>query len=163
CAASTMHASRGWARPCRRAARSTRSPTTSADCPSGSRRSRRPRTRRASVPCWTPTSWCCCRRTSAITSGSPVRRGTRSARGGRPGPGVTTLVGDGLGCLSDFRFDAVEHVRWVQSYGLAGDYTDELAAKGFALATMEVAPGVCVDIYDLHADAGDSDGDRRAR
>ena len=70
------------------------------------------------------------------------------------------LVGDGLGLLSRFPFDEFRRVPW----DTCGDgAADCLAMKGFAMARVELAPGVAVDVYDLHADAGSGDADNAAR
>jgi hypothetical protein len=69
-------------------------------------------------------------------------------------------VGDGLGILSRFPFDEFRRVPWETcSEGAA----DCLAMKGFAMARVELASGVTVDVYDLHADAGSGDPDSAAR
>jgi hypothetical protein len=70
------------------------------------------------------------------------------------------LVGDGLGLLSRFPFDRFRRVPWE----LCGPGSaDCLAMKGFAMARVELAPGVTVDVYNLHADAGGGEEDIEAR
>ena len=69
-------------------------------------------------------------------------------------------VGDGLGLLSRFPFDEFRRVPWATCGAGAADC---LAIKGFAMARVELAPGVVVDVYDLHADAGSGDEDNTAR
>lgn len=44
-----------------------------------------------------------------------------------------------------------------------GGAADCAAQKGFSVARTELAPGVTVDIYNLHADAGGGDRDKAAR
>lgn len=43
-----------------------------------------------------------------------------------------------------------------------GGATDCAAHKGFSVSTAEIVPGLEVDIYNLHAEAGNSDADRAA-
>ena len=69
-------------------------------------------------------------------------------------------VGDGLGLLSRFPFDEFRRVPWQMCGAGAADC---LAIKGFAMARVELAPGVIIDVYDLHADAGSGDDDNAAR
>jgi hypothetical protein len=69
-------------------------------------------------------------------------------------------VGDGLGMLSRFPFGELRRVPW-ETCG-EGE-ADCLAMKGFAMARVELAPGLTVDVYDLHADAGSEDADIAAR
>jgi hypothetical protein len=71
------------------------------------------------------------------------------------------LVGDGLGFLSRFPFTDVERVPWDHCYGDAETGAgDCLAMKGFMVATFELADGVEVDIYTLHAEAGEGPEDQ---
>lgn len=44
-----------------------------------------------------------------------------------------------------------------------GGSADCMAQKGFSLAQTEVAPGVTIDVYNLHADAGGHENDQAAR
>ena len=74
--------------------------------------------------------------------------------------------GDGLARFSDFPFDEQIREEWEDCNGglldpAAG--TDCLGSKGFTLSETELAPGVWVDIYNLHMDAGSTDGDFVAR
>jgi hypothetical protein len=46
---------------------------------------------------------------------------------------------------------------------LDGGASDCSAQKGFSVARTELAPGVAVDVYNLHADASGGDGSRAAR
>ena len=76
----------------------------------------------------------------------------------------TLLVGDGLGFLSRYPLSDVVRVPWTGCFGGAdtddGGAGDCLAMKGFAVATVELAPGVEVDVYTLHVEAGGSDADQ---
>lgn len=69
-------------------------------------------------------------------------------------------VGDGLGILSRFPFDEFRRVPWETCGESAADC---LAMKGFGMARVELASGLNVDVYNLHADAGSEDSDMAAR
>lgn len=73
------------------------------------------------------------------------------------------LLGDGLNYLSRFPFGSVRRVTWDDCMGVLDHSSDCLATKGFAVTTIEFAPGVPVDVYDLHADAGSAAEDQAAR
>lgn len=75
----------------------------------------------------------------------------------------TTLVNDGLNRFSESPF--VDHVRvkWGQCHGHLGGANDCLSSKGFSVARHTLGPGVVVDVYNLHADAGGGTGDVQAR
>jgi len=75
----------------------------------------------------------------------------------------TALVNDGLNRFSRSSF--VNHVRqkWIACNGLWNDSNDCLSSKGFAVARHQFAPGVEVDVYNLHADAGRRVADQNAR
>jgi hypothetical protein len=74
----------------------------------------------------------------------------------------TALVSDGLNFFSDFPFqEPVVRVRWANCFGdTKVGAADCLAQKGFALAVMEFAPGVKIDVYTLHAEAGSTEMDQ---
>jgi endonuclease/exonuclease/phosphatase family metal-dependent hydrolase len=69
-------------------------------------------------------------------------------------------VGDGLGFLSRFPMTDVERVPWTSCAGLLDGASDCLAMKGFAVATFELDEGVFVDVYTLHAEAGEGPEDQ---
>ena len=69
-------------------------------------------------------------------------------------------VGDGLGILSRFPFDEFRRIPWKTCGEGAADC---LAMKGFAMARIELAPVLNVDVYNLHADAGSGESDIAAR
>lgn len=79
----------------------------------------------------------------------------------------TLLAGDGLGILSRIPFHDVERVPWDDCFGSAdtsdGGAADCLAMKGFAVATFELADGVEVDAYNLHAEAGSAEESMQIR
>lgn len=66
------------------------------------------------------------------------------------------LVPDGLNWFSRFAFSWVHRVRWAQCNGYLGAASDCLADKGFSFTEISLAPGVNVDVYNLHAEAGGS-------
>jgi hypothetical protein len=74
-------------------------------------------------------------------------------------------VGDGLGYLSRFPLTDVQRVPWKECFGgpdsSDGGAGDCLAMKGFAVATVELADGVEVDVYNLHMEAGGSERDQQ--
>jgi hypothetical protein len=72
-------------------------------------------------------------------------------------------LGDGLNMLSRHAFAGFERVTWETCHGIVDSGSDCLAAKGFTFARLALAPGVELDVYNVHADAGRSDGDVRAR
>jgi hypothetical protein len=69
-------------------------------------------------------------------------------------------VGDGLGFLSRIPFDDVDRVPWTHCYGVLDGASDCLAMKGFAVATFTLADGVTIDVYTLHAEAGEGPDDQ---
>ncbi|MBK8979089.1 MAG: endonuclease/exonuclease/phosphatase family protein [Planctomycetes bacterium] len=72
-------------------------------------------------------------------------------------------VGDGLTRLSRFPWRDHERVMWPVLHGVRGHGSDALSEKGFDVARVTLAPGVDVDVYGLHADAGGSDEDHDSR
>jgi hypothetical protein len=77
-------------------------------------------------------------------------------------PEILALLSDGLNEFSRIEFDpkTTVHVTWNECYG---DFTvgagDCLATKGFSVTTHTLAPGVEVDIYNLHGEAGRTEVD----
>ncbi|MBQ0074814.1 MAG: hypothetical protein KBT34_11545 [Prevotella sp.] len=53
--------------------------------------------------------------------------------------------------------------KWNDHYGYTDDGADGLINKGFRFYTVEVAPGIVIDVYILHMDAEVSEGDIAAR
>ena len=106
-------------------------------------------------------------------------------------PSGPTLIADGLNRLSRFPFEPVTRTMWNDCFGdlafegaeaivdaaglvevieaiglddtIDGGASDCAAQKGFSVARTELAPGVEVDVYNLHADAGSSANDVAAR
>ena len=73
------------------------------------------------------------------------------------------LTGDGLNRLSNFPFKNYYRKEWRKRYGILTNDSDVLAPKGFSFARHEIFPGVIIDIYNLHMDAGHGEGDSKAR
>jgi len=73
------------------------------------------------------------------------------------------LMPDGLNWFSRFAFGWVHRVRWSQCNGYLGAASDCLADKGFSFAEVSVAPGVTLDVYNLHAEAGSTAADIEVR
>jgi hypothetical protein len=71
-------------------------------------------------------------------------------------------VGDGLGVLSRFPFTGEERVPWEDCFGgvTGPGAADCLSMKGFLVVRMQLAPGVEVDVYDLHGEAGGNPEDQ---
>jgi poly(3-hydroxybutyrate) depolymerase/protocatechuate 3,4-dioxygenase beta subunit len=79
----------------------------------------------------------------------------------------TAIVSDGLNRMSRFPFGELTRVMWPNCFGGAdtsdGGAGDCLSEKGFSVATHELASGVEVDVYNLHAEAGNTELDRQYR
>ena len=74
------------------------------------------------------------------------------------------LMNDGLNRFSNYLFTGFERQMWQEcSGGISDCSSDCLAEKGFSFARMELAPGVSVDVYNHHADAGSCEADLVAR
>ncbi|HWP67178.1 MAG TPA: endonuclease/exonuclease/phosphatase family protein [Candidatus Limnocylindria bacterium] len=63
----------------------------------------------------------------------------------------TALVSDGLNAFSRFPFTHLAREMWNGCWESAADC---LSQKGFMMVRMTVAPGVTIDVYDLHMEAG---------
>lgn len=72
-------------------------------------------------------------------------------------------VGDGLALASKFKMFNVKHIAWDTACGVLDCGSDELTPKGFMVATIEIADGVYVDYYTLHADACEDEGSLQAK
>lgn len=77
--------------------------------------------------------------------------------------GFDLALGDGLNRLSNSPFTAFERVRWEECFGVFTNGSDCLAPKGFSVARHTLAPGVRIDVYNLHADADDEPEDLATR
>ncbi|WP_128374692.1 jacalin-like lectin [Streptomyces cavernae] len=71
-------------------------------------------------------------------------------------------IGSGLNTVSDYAWDGddFERVRWKDCQFDSGDC---LTPKGFTFMREQLAEGVYVDVYNLHTNAGVSEGDLAAR
>ena len=74
----------------------------------------------------------------------------------RPG----AQVADGLNQFSRFPFGEITRVMWE---GCDNSAADCLALKGFTMTRTTFAPGVTVDVYDLHGEAGGTPNDEVLR
>lgn len=79
--------------------------------------------------------------------------------GGNPAR-PSALVSDGVNVLSRFPFASVVHEPWATCWETAADC---LAMKGFMVARTTVAPGVTIDVYTLHMEAGGAPEDDAVR
>jgi hypothetical protein len=77
------------------------------------------------------------------------------------------LVSDGLNRMSRFPFGELTRVMWDNCFGGAdttdGGAADCLSQKGFSVATTTIAPGVEIDVYNLHGEAGNTPLDQQFR
>jgi poly(3-hydroxybutyrate) depolymerase len=91
-----------------------------------------------------------------LSDPKPVPLGTNPLR-------PTALLSDGINRMSRFPFGEITRVMWPNCFGGAdtsdGGAADCLAEKGFSVARTELAPGVEVDVYNLHAEAGNTPTD----
>ena len=72
-------------------------------------------------------------------------------------------MGDGLNRFSWTPFSDHTRTAWAECSGQFSMGSDCLTSKGFAVATHELAPGVFLDIYNLHMDASSNPEDVAAR
>ena len=70
---------------------------------------------------------------------------------------------DGLNRYSVFPTSKVTRHRWQVCHGYFFGANDCLADKGFSVSRLELADGHTLDVYNLHADAGDDSLDAAAR
>lgn len=73
------------------------------------------------------------------------------------------VYGSGLSLLSRHRVRAQHEEHYRAFNGVLSAGSDGLASKGFQLARLELAPGVELDVYNTHLDAGGSSRDAAAR
>ncbi len=79
------------------------------------------------------------------------------------GNGSSLSLGDGLNRFSNYPFVDFDRAEWNDCSGVFGKKFDCLTPKGFSVARHTVAPGVEIDIYNTHFDAGRHSDDARAR
>jgi hypothetical protein len=77
-------------------------------------------------------------------------------------PSLTEL-GDGLNRFSRIRFDPVTRAAWQRCNGSVDCSNDCMTDKGFSVARVRLAKGVSLNVYNLHMDAGNCEGDFEAR
>lgn len=75
----------------------------------------------------------------------------------------STLFGDGLAVLSRFPVESDARVRWAACNGYLTSLSDCFAEKGFSAVELTLAHGARVVVFNVHGDAGDSEGDVGAR
>lgn len=78
-------------------------------------------------------------------------------------PGSAAGFGDGLNTFSRIPFTGFSRVSWQKCNGRLSNGSDCLTAKGFTVAEHHVAPGVAIDVYNVHMDSGGSAEDAAAR
>jgi endonuclease/exonuclease/phosphatase family metal-dependent hydrolase len=71
--------------------------------------------------------------------------------------------GDGLLRLSESSFTDFVRVPWVACFGTISNASDCRTPKGFSFARHELEPGVFLDVYNFHAEAGGAAEDQAAR
>ena len=86
----------------------------------------------------------------------PAPAGTDPAR-------PTAILSDGLNRFSHVPFTGADRVPWTECFGVAASGSDCLALKGFSMARTSLAPGIPVDVYNLHMEAGGNDEDDQVR
>ena len=77
--------------------------------------------------------------------------------------GEALHFGDGLSQFGKLPFGETTRIPWRACHGVIDSYFDCLTPKGLALIRVEVSPGLLIDVYDVHLDAGAAAGDRTAR
>jgi endonuclease/exonuclease/phosphatase family metal-dependent hydrolase len=77
--------------------------------------------------------------------------------------GQRRAFGDGLSHFARRSFDGLVREAWRHCHGIMDSYFDCLTPKGWSSVRQSIADGVPVDVYNLHMDAGDSEGDIKAR
>lgn len=92
--------------------------------------------------------------TSALTFPYEVRPGRAS---------LPKVYGDGLAVFSRFALGDVVHEEWDECHGTFDAKNDCLAEKGFRGTAVTVAPGIEIDVLNVHFDAGRSEGDVSVR
>jgi len=73
-------------------------------------------------------------------------------------------IGDGLTMMSDFEITNFTRTQWNDCFGTGGDHGSDCDTnKGFTYSRVILAEGASVDVYTLHADAGQDEDSRAAR
>lgn len=71
--------------------------------------------------------------------------------------------GDGMNFISKYPLYDYDRETWNKRSGVFDNGSDQLTPKGFMYAQYQLEPGVYVDIYTLHTDAGDDASSYAAR
>lgn len=71
--------------------------------------------------------------------------------------------GDGLSVFSKLPISELRRSAWRACHGLVDASFDCWTPKGLAMTRLEVSPGVLLDVYDVHLDAGAQPDDIKAR
>ena len=79
-----------------------------------------------------------------------------------PSSGIAGF-GSGLNSLSIYPYRDLQRITWNDRHGIFDSGSDELTPKGFTFMTYEIEPGVKIDVYNLHADAGSDEQSLAAR
>lgn len=75
-----------------------------------------------------------------------------------------TGIGDGLNMLADFSFANFDRTQWIDCFGTFGQNGSDCDTnKGYSFARFDLGNGLLVDVYNLHADAGQDSGSQLAR
>ena len=74
-----------------------------------------------------------------------------------------TGTGSGVNLFSSYKLYNVGRAEWNDAYGVFDAGSDELTPKGIVYATIELAPGAYVDVYNCHVDAFDDPGSTQAK
>lgn len=77
--------------------------------------------------------------------------------------GEALHFGDGLSQFGKLPFTETTRIPWRTCHGVLDAYFDCWTPKGLAMIRVAVAPGIFIDAYDVHLDAGVTPGDRHAR
>ncbi|HEY8494578.1 MAG TPA: endonuclease/exonuclease/phosphatase family protein [Myxococcota bacterium] len=90
----------------------------------------------------------------------------QSIKDTNPGPWgeqIGYAFGDGLNTFSRLPFTDFTRITWNDCFGLITNASDCLTPKGFSFQRHEIAPGVFLDVYNWHADAGNDPEDLATR
>jgi endonuclease/exonuclease/phosphatase family metal-dependent hydrolase len=71
--------------------------------------------------------------------------------------------GDGLSLFSRLPARELGRERWAACHGVVDSYFDCLTPKGWASWRVDLSPGLSIDVYDVHLDAGAARADVLAR
>ncbi len=82
---------------------------------------------------------------------------------GEAGEQLGFAFGDGLNTFSGLPFTDFTRTTWNECFGLFTNGSDCLTPKGLSFERHEFAPGIFLDVYNWHADAGSADDDKAAR